>query len=545
MRGAAGAAISPAPTIPSLQEHPMAWLRVVEALKAPVGGAVTVKGWVRTRRDSKADGGLSFIEVHDGSCFASIQVVARASLPNYTTDILKIGPGCSVEVQGKLVASQGKGQAVEVVADEVRVDGWVENPDQYPVAKKGHTFEYLREVAHLRPRTNTFGAVARVRHCLSMAIHRFFHERNFYWVHTPIITGSDCEGAGQMFRVSTLDLLNLPRAAGSGLQPAVAGAKAHGDPLHASAPAQAAEPGHPSPPRHSHTGHAAGHGAARHFPQDGAIDWSQDFFGKESHLTVSGQLNVETYACALSNVYTFGPTFRAENSNTSRHLAEFWMIEPEMAFCDLQRNSEIAEDLLKYVIRAVLTERADDMKFFDDRIEKGIIDRLKHVMDTPFRRLNYTEAIEVLEKAIAGGKKFEFPVKWGTDLQSEHERFLTEEHFKQPVILMNYPKGIKAFYMRLSDDGKTVAAMDVLVPKIGEIIGGSQREERLDVLDARLDEMNLNKQDYWWYRDLRRYGTVPHAGFGLGFERLILFVTGMQNIRDVIPFPRAPKQAEF
>jgi asparaginyl-tRNA synthetase len=377
------------------------------------------------------------------------------------------------------------------------VTGWVENPDTYPVSNKRHTFEYLRELAHLRVRTNTFGAVARMRHCLSMAIHRFFHEGGFYWVHTPIITGSDCEGAGQMFRVSTLDQMNLPRT------------------------------------------------------PEGGVDYAQDFFGKETHLTVSGQLNVETYCCALSNVYTFGPTFRAENSNTTRHLAEFWMVEPEMAFCDLQRDSEIAEALLKYCINAALTERADDMKFFEERIEPGITARLKHVLETPFVRLPYTKAIEILTQAQASGKKFEYLVKWGTDLQTEHERFLTEEHFKKPVILMNYPKQIKAFYMRLNEPGTdgapgdTVAAMDVLVPKIGEIIGGSQREERLEKLDERIAEFKLPAKEYWWYRDLRRYGTVPHAGFGLGFERLMLFVTGMQNIRDVIPFPRAPKQSDF
>lgn len=521
----------------------MAWLRIVDAFKAPVGTPVTVKGWVRTRRDSKADGGLSFIAVHDGTCFDAIQVVARGGLPNYSSEISKLGAGCSVEVDGTLVASQGKGQAVEVDAAAVRVLGWVENPDAYPIAQKRHTFEYLREVAHLRARTNTFGAVARVRHCLSMAVHRFFHDRGFYYVHTPIITGSDCEGAGNMFRVSTLDLVNLPRRRDEA-EPT----KQHGDKL---APAPTAGGGAVAAAQSSAAvklGHAAGHSGAICSPDD--IDWSQDFFGKETHLTVSGQLNVETYCCAMSRVYTFGPTFRAENSNTSRHLAEFWMIEPEMAFCDLMGDSQVAEEMLKYLFDVVLTERADDMAFFDERIEKGVRDRLKHVIEKPFRRLPYTEAIQILEKAIAGGKKFEFPVKWGSDLQSEHERYLTEEHFKQPVILMNYPKGIKAFYMRLNDEGRgtereTVAAMDVLVPGIGEIIGGSQREERLDVLDARIDEMGLHKPDYWWYRDLRRYGTVPHAGFGLGFERLILFCTGMQNIRDVIPFPRAPKQAEF
>jgi asparaginyl-tRNA synthetase len=393
-----------------------------------------------------------------------------------------------VEVDGTLVASQGSGQAVEVAAAAIRVVGWVDDPDTYPISAKRHSFEYLREVAHLRARTNTFGAVARVRHTLAVAIHRFFDERDFYYVHTPIVTASDCEGAGQMFRVSTLDLMNLPRT------------------------------------------------------ETGAVDFGQDFFGKEARLTVSGQLNVETYCCALTRVYTFGPTFRAENSNTSRHLSEFWMIEPEIAFADLSDNAQLAEDMLKYLFDDLLTRRSDDMAFFDLRIEKGVVDRLKHVVETPFRRLSYTEAVEILKKS---GRTFEFPVEWGTDLQSEHERFLTEEHFRQPVILTDYPKEIKAFYMRLNDDGKTVGAMDVLMPKIGEIIGGSQREERLEVLDRRIDEMGLRKPDYWWYRDLRRFGTVPHAGFGLGFERLVQFCTGMTNIRDVIPFPRAPRQAEF
>jgi asparaginyl-tRNA synthetase len=356
------------------------------------------------------------------------------------------------------------------------------------VSAKRHTFEYLREVAHLRVRTNTFGAVARVRHTLAVALHRFFDERDYFYVHTPIITASDCEGAGQMFRVSTLDLVNLPRT------------------------------------------------------PTGGVDFGQDFFGREARLTVSGQLNVESYCCALTRVYTFGPTFRAENSNTSRHLSEFWMIEPELAFAGLDENADLAEEMLKYVFDDLLRRRGDDLAFFDLRIEQGVVDRLKHVIATPFRRLTYTEAVDILKKS---GKTFEFPVEWGTDLQSEHERYLTEEYFKQPVILVNYPKQIKAFYMRLNDDGKTVGAMDVLVPKIGEIIGGSQREERLDVLDRRLDEMGLRKEDYWWYRDLRRYGTVPHVGFGLGFERLIQFCTGMGNIRDVIPFPRAPRQADF
>jgi asparaginyl-tRNA synthetase len=466
----------------------MPWLKVVEALKAPVGTECTVKGWVRTRRDSKADGGLSFLTIHDGTCHDPIQAVVRNSVPNYQTDVQRLSSGCAVEVDGALVASQGKGQAVELVASAVRVVGWVDDPDSYPVSAKRHTFEYLREVAHLRVRTNTFGAVARVRHTLAVALHRFFDERDFYYVHTPIISTSDAEGAGQMFRVSTLDLINLPRTAAGG------------------------------------------------------VDFSQDFFGREARLTVSGQLNVESYCCALTRVYTFGPTFRAENSNTSRHLSEFWMIEPEIAFAGLDENADLAEEMLKYLFDDLLRRRTDDMAFFDLRIEPGVVDRLKHVIETPFRRLTYTEAVDILKQS---GQTFEFPVEWGTDLQSEHERYLTEEYFRQPVILINYPKQIKAFYMRLNDDGKTVGAMDVLVPKIGEIIGGSQREERLDVLDRRIDEMGLPKQDYWWYRDLRRFGTVPHAGFGLGFERLLQFCTGMGNIRDVIPFPRAPRQAEF
>jgi asparaginyl-tRNA synthetase len=454
----------------------------------PVGTELTVKGWLRTRRDSKAEGGLSFLAIHDGSCHEPIQVIAPAGLPNHQADILRLSTGCALEADGVLVASPGAKQAVELRATAVRVVGWVDDPDAYPVSAKRHTFEYLREVAHLRVRTNTFGAVARVRHCLAMAIHRFFDARGFYYVHTPIITASDAEGAGQMFRVSTLDLLNLPRT------------------------------------------------------PEGGVDFSQDFFGRETRLTVSGQLNVETYCCALTNVYTFGPTFRAENSNTSRHLSEFWMIEPEIAFAGLAENASLAEALLKSVFDELLTRRADDMAFFDQRIEPGVLARLRHVIETPFRRLTYTEAIDILR---ASGKTFEYPVDWGTDLQSEHERYLTEEHFKQPVVLVNYPKQIKAFYMRLNDDGGTVAAMDVLVPKIGEIVGGSQREERLEVLDRRIEEMGLRKEDYGWYRDLRRYGTVPHSGFGLGFERLMQFCTGMGNIRDVIPFPRAPRQADF
>jgi len=519
----------------------MAWLKVCEALKAPVGTPLTIKGWVRTNRDSKAEGGICFLGVSDGTCFDPIQAVIKATgegaAANFA-EVQKLTTSCAVEVDGTLVASQGKGQAVEIAATAVRIIGLVENPDTYPVSNKRHSFEYLREVAHLRVRTNTFGAVARVRHTLSVAVHDFFDQRGFFYVHTPIVTASDCEGAGQMFRVSTLDFVNMPRVGGAASSDEVTKGRSDEAKTVAAAPVSSAPSSTPSL-RHSVT------------PSLPPIDFSHDFFGKEAHLTVSGQLNVETYCCALSRVYTFGPTFRAENSNTARHLAEFWMIEPEIAFCDLQGDSELAEALIKHVIDAVLTKRPDDMKFFDERIEPGLIARLKHVAETPFRRLPYTEAIKILEEAIKGGKKFEYPVKWGTDLQSEHERFLTEEHFKQPVILMNYPKGIKAFYMRLNPPGtdgapgETVAAMDVLVPKIGEIIGGSQREERLDYLDKRIEEMKLPAKEYWWYRDLRRYGTVPHAGFGLGFERAMMFLTGMQNIRDVIPFPRAPKQAEF
>jgi asparaginyl-tRNA synthetase len=496
------------------------WLKISDALKAPVGTSVTVKGWVRTRRDSKAEGGLSFIALHDGTCFDTIQVVATGKLGNYASEVARLTTGCAVECDGVIVSNPKGGNEIAVDPEKggaIRVVGWVDDPDTYPIQPKPHSFEYLREVAHLRARTNTFGAVARVRHCLAMAIHRFFHERGFYYVHTPIITASDCEGAGQMFRVSTLDAM---RSGDHGIE----GSRDRG------IGGSSSEPG--------------SRDASSHDP------FADDFFGKEAHLTVSGQLNVETYCMALSRVYTFGPTFRAENSNTSRHLAEFWMIEPEIAFADLNDDARLAEDMLRYLFKTVLSERADDMKFFAERIEKTAIARLEHIIEKPFLKVTYTEGVRILEEAIRKGhKKFEFPVRWGTDLQSEHERFLTEEHFKQPVILTNYPKDIKAFYMRLDDgcepERQTVRAMDVLCPGIGEIIGGSQREERLDKLDQRLDEMGLNKADYWWYRDLRRYGTVPHAGFGLGFERLVQFITGMQNIRDVIPFPRAPKQAEF
>jgi asparaginyl-tRNA synthetase len=459
---------------------------IVEAFDLAVGTELTLKGWVRTRRDSKA--GLSFIALHDGSCHDAMQVVAPADLSNYEDVVQKLTTGCAIAATGTLVESQGKGQSVELQATGIELVGGIENPDTYPVPQKRHTFEYLREVAHLRPRTNTFGAVARVRHCLAMAIHRFFHERGFYYIHTPIITASDCEGAGELFRVSTLDLVNLPRT------------------------------------------------------EEGDVDFDQDFFGREAYLTVSGQLAVETYCCALSKVYTFGPTFRAENSNTSRHLAEFWMIEPEIAFCDLQGDADLAEDMLKYLFRVLLEEREDDMAFFNKFIDKTVIETLTHIIESPFVRITYTEAVEELTKAK---RKWEYLPEWGRDLQSEHERYLTEEVHRRPVIVTDYPKDIKAFYMRLNDDEKTVAAMDILVPKIGEIVGGSQREERLDVLDRRLEEVGLPKEPYWWYRDLRRYGTTPHAGFGLGFERLIQFATGMANIRDVIPFPRVPRSADF
>jgi asparaginyl-tRNA synthetase len=462
--------------------------RIADVLagREPVGSRVVIEGWVRTRRDSKA--GLSFLAVHDGSCFDPLQVVAPAELPNYQADVLRITSGCAVRVTGELVASQGKGQAVELRAEAIEVVGWVDDPDHYPMQPKRHTMEYLREVAHLRPRTNVIGAVTRVRHTLAQAVHRFFHDRGFFWIHTPLITASDAEGAGQMFRVSTLDAANPPRT-----------------------PA-------------------------------GAVDFDQDFFGKQSHLTVSGQLNVECYCLAMSKVYTFGPTFRAENSNTRRHLAEFWMIEPEIAFADLAADAQLAEDFLKAIFRTLLDERKDDMAFFEKFVDPECQKRLTALVDSTFTRMEYTEAIRLLE---ASREKFEFPVRWGIDLQSEHERYLTEKVVKGPIAVVNYPKDIKAFYMRLNPDGKTVAAMDVLAPGIGEIIGGSQREERLDMLDARIAEMGLHAPDYGWYRDLRRYGTVPHAGFGLGFERAIQYATGIENIRDVIPFPRAPRQADF
>ncbi len=454
--------------------------------RVSVDSEVTVRGWVRTRRDSKA--GISFIAVYDGSCFNPVQAVVNNSLNNYQDEVLRLTTGCSVIVTGKVVESPGEGQSFEIQASHVEVVGWVDDPDTYPMAAKRHSIEYLREVAHLRPRTNLIGAVARVRHTLAQALHRFFHENGYFWVSTPLITASDTEGAGEMFRVSTLDLENLPRT------------------------------------------------------PEGKVDFNEDFFGKEAFLTVSGQLNGETYASALSKIYTFGPTFRAENSNTSRHLAEFWMLEPEIAFASLDDAAALAEAMLKYVFKAVLEERADDMAFFAERVDKDAVSRLERFVTADFAQVDYTDAVDIL---LASGQTFENPVSWGIDLSSEHERYLAEKHFKAPVVVKNYPKDIKAFYMRLNEDGKTVAAMDVLAPGIGEIIGGSQREERLDVLDARLEEMGLNKEDYWWYRDLRRYGTVPHSGFGLGFERLIAYVTGVQNVRDVIPFPRTPRNASF
>src|SRR5687768_4404451 len=454
--------------------------------RAPKDTAVVLKGWVRTRRDSKA--GFSFIHLSDGSSFHPVQVVAPKDLPNYEKEVLHLTSGCAIEATGTIVPSPAKGQPFEMQASEVKVVGWVEDPDHYPIQPKPHSLEFLREVAHLRPRTNVIGSATRVRHTLARAIHRFFHEQGFFWVNTPIITAADAEGAGALFRVSTLDLANLPRG------------------------------------------------------QDGKVDYSKDFFGRETYLTVSGQLNVEAYCLALSKVYTFGPTFRAENSNTSRHLAEFWMIEPEIAFANLADNADLAEALLKNVFAALLNERQEDMAFFDERIEKGIVAKLQGIVDSEFVRMDYGEAIAVLERSK---ERFEFPVKWGMDLQSEHERFLTEKHAKKPVIVMNYPKAIKAFYMRSNDDGRTVAAMDVLAPGIGEIIGGSQREERLEVLDARMDELGISKEHYGWYRDLRRYGSVPHAGFGLGFERTLAYVTGLANVRDAIPFPRTPGNARY
>lgn len=461
-------------------------IRDILAGRAATDDVLSVKGWVRTRRDSRA--GISFVQVSDGSSFHPLQVVAPSTLENYQDEILKLTAGCAVRATGTIVPSPAKGQPFEMQANDIAVIGWVDDPDTYPIQPKAHTLEFLREVAHLRPRTNVIAAATRVRHTLAKAVHRFFDENGFLWIHTPIITSSDAEGAGAMFRVSTLDFTNLPR------------------------------------------------------DERGAVDFSRDFFGREAFLTVSGQLNVEAYCLALAKVYTFGPTFRAENSNTSRHLAEFWMIEPEIAFADLSDNATLAERLLKAALGTVLAERGDDLGFFDERVEKGLVQKLESIVSSQFVRMDYREAIGILERAK---ERFEYPVRWGADLQSEHERYLTEQHVKKPVIVMNYPKTIKAFYMRVNDDGETVAAMDVLAPGIGEIIGGSQREERLDVLDARMAELGIDAGHYGWYRDLRRYGTVPHAGFGLGLERTIAYVTGLANIRDVIPFPRAPGNARY
>jgi asparaginyl-tRNA synthetase len=455
--------------------------KVKDVLVSPRWGApVHIQGWVRTKRESKA--GLTFLEVNDGSYFQNLQIVVPASLPNYTTDIPRLYPGSSVSILGTEVASQGGKQAVEVQALEVVILGTCD-PATYPIGKQKMTFEYLRDYTHLRARTNTFSAIARVRNVLSMAIHEFFQERGFLWLHTPIITGNDAEGAGQMFRVSTLDMEKPPRK------------------------------------------------------EDGKVDFAKDFFGTGVNLTVSGQLEAEAYACGMGNVYTFGPTFRAENSHTSRHLAEFWMVEPEMAFADLEDNARLAEDFLKHLLRAVLEKCPLEMDFFKQRVEPTILETLSTVINNPFKRLTYTEAVEVLRGC---GETFKYPVEWGIDLQSEHERFLTEKIFQAPVILTDYPKAIKAFYMKVNPDGKTVRAMDVLVPGIGEIIGGAQREDREEVLAARIKEMGMHEGPLGWYQDLRRFGSVPHAGFGLGFERLVQFVTGMGNIRDVIPFPRTP-----
>ena len=453
---------------------------------AALDQTVTVCGWVRTRRDSKA--GFSFLELNDGSCFANLQVIADSALPNYDGEISKLHPGSSIRVEGLLKESPGSGQAVELQAASVRVYGLCD-PTEYPLGKQRVSFERLREIAHLRPRTNTFGAVLRVRNGLAFATHRFFQERGFFYLHTPIITASDCEGAGEMFQVTSLDLDNPPRV-----------------------------------------------------PDTGAVDYSQDFFARQTNLTVSGQLEGETYACALGNIYTFGPTFRAENSNTRRHLAEFWMIEPEMAFADLADDADLAEEYLRYLFRFVLDHCGDDLEFFNKRIDKTLVDTLQRLSQSTFSRITYTEAVKLLSES---GETFEYPVQWGVDLQSEHERYLTEKVFDGPVTVTDYPREIKAFYMRRNDDGKTVAAMDVLLPKVGEIIGGSQREDRLDVLEDCIRESGFQPEDYWWYCDLRRYGSVPHAGFGLGFERMVQFCTGMHNIRDVIPFPRTPRNAEF
>ena len=449
----------------------------------PSDECIKAEGWVRTKRDSKS---VCFLEINDGSCLKGLQLVIDKETFSNNNLLDEISTGCSVEAEGKIVKSQGGAQSVELLVSSLSIIGPC--PADYPLQKKRHTVEFLREKAHLRARTNLFGAVARVRNTMAYAIHSFFQENGFVYVNTPLITASDCEGAGEQFQVTTLDLDNIPKT------------------------------------------------------EDGKVDYSKDFFGKSAKLTVSGQLNGETYAMALKNIYTFGPTFRAENSNTTRHLAEFWMVEPEMAFCDLNLDMEVAENFLKYIFKAVLDKRQEDMDFFDSFVLKGVKETLEHVITSPFEHMTYTDAIKILEK---NNDKFEFPVSWGSDIQSEHERYLTEVVAKRPVILTDYPKEIKAFYMKLNDDGKTVRAMDVLAPRLGEIIGGSEREYRLDVLKARMKELGLKEEDYWWYLELRKYGSVPHAGFGLGFERAVQYVTGVQNIRDVIPFPRYVKSAEF
>ena len=445
---------------------------------------VTVKGWVRTKREQKE---FSFVEVNDGSSMAGLQTVISQEVPGYAATIKRLSTGASVEISGTLVESPAKGQRIELKADTVTVYGEAD-AETYPLQKKRHSFEFLRDIGHLRGRTNTIGAVFRVRNAAATAIHQFFQERGFLWVHTPIISASDCEGAGEMFTVTGFDLNKVP------------------------------------------------------LTDDKQVDFSRDFFGKHAYLTVSGQLEAEIMAMAFSNVYTFGPTFRAENSNTSRHLAEFWMVEPEMAFCDLDGDIELAEAFLKYVFKFVMEACPEDMEFFNQRIDDSILATAENIINNEFARVTYTDAIALLEKS---SKTFEYPVEWGLDLQSEHERYLAEDHFKKPTIITDYPAKIKAFYMRMNEDGNTVRAMDIVAPKIGEIIGGSQREERLDVLEQRITAQGLDLADYWWYLDLRRYGTVPHAGFGLGFERLVQFMTGMGNIRDVIPFPRAPQEVEF
>jgi asparaginyl-tRNA synthetase len=463
----------------------MANRRIAEILRSgQPDESLLVQGWVRTKRESK---GFAFIEVNDGSSLANLQVVINQDLPDYEAILKKLNTGAAIETTGVLVASLGKGQRIELKAESVKVFGEAD-PDTYPLQKKRHSFEFLRTIGHLRSRTNSFGAVFRVRNACSTAIHQFFQQRGFLWVHTPIITASDCEGAGELFSVTSLDLKNIPRT------------------------------------------------------ENQAVDYSQDFFAKPTYLTVSGQLEAEVMAMAFSNVYTFGPTFRAENSNTSRHLAEFWMVEPEMAFCDLEGDMDLAEAFLKHIFKYVLETCPEDMEFFNERIDKSVLATAENIINNQFERLTYTEAIKLLEKADV---KFEYPVSWGLDLQSEHERYLAEQLFKKPAIVTDYPAQIKAFYMRLNDDEKTVRAMDILAPKIGEIVGGSQREERLEVLERRVLAQGLKPEDLWWYLDLRRYGSVPHAGFGLGFERLVQFMTGIGNIRDVIPFPRTPQSAEF